>query len=112
MIVLRSKRHRKVARDTPLEKILLETDSPWLGDSGRRNDPTSIKIVAKEIAEIKNIGPQQVWNACARNAKDFFGLSISLQLQPIFDFDCCVCPRCASGDTKKKGGNCQITLPW
>ena len=79
-IVLRSKRHRKVARDTPLEKILLETDSPWLGDSGRRNDPTSIKIVAKEIAEIKKIDLQEVWTACARNAMNFFGLPISLRL--------------------------------
>lgn len=77
-IILRSKRHRKVARDAPLERILLETDSPWLGEGGKRNDPTSIKVVAREIAEIKKLDYEEVWRTCGKNAAAFFGLPMEM----------------------------------
>jgi TatD DNase family protein len=77
-IVLRSKRHRKVARDAPLERLLLETDSPWLGGEGKRNDPTAIKTVAKEIAGIKNVDYEEVWRTCGKNAARFFRLPLEL----------------------------------
>lgn len=72
LILERSKKHRKVARDMPLERILLETDSPWLGQG--RNDPRSIRRVAELIAEIKKLEFQEVWQACGRNAVEFFDL--------------------------------------
>lgn len=74
-VVLRSKKHKKVVRDMPIEKLLLETDSPWLGLEGKRNDPTSIKIVAEKIAEIKKLGFEEVWNTCRKNAIGFFSLN-------------------------------------
>lgn len=74
-IVLKSKNHKKIVRDTPLERIMLETDSPWFG-FGRRNDPTSIKEVAKRIAEIKKIDYDIVWKTCGENAIKFFNLNI------------------------------------
>ena len=81
-IVLRSKKHRKIIRDCPLDKLMLETDSPWLAPKRlierieTRNDPTSIKIVAEKIADIKKINFEEVWNKCGENAIRFFKLTI------------------------------------
>ncbi|MFQ6009954.1 MAG: TatD family hydrolase [Candidatus Aenigmatarchaeota archaeon] len=84
--VLRSKGYRKVARDTPLERMMLETDSPWLGvkkqddswviDQSIRNEPTAIKIVARKIAEIKKLSFDKIWEACRNNAISFFALKL------------------------------------
>ncbi len=83
-IVLRSKKHKKVVRDFPLEKLMLETDSPWLSPKKllerieERNVPTSIKIVAEKIAEIKKVSFDEVWKKCGENAINFFKLPITL----------------------------------
>jgi len=73
-ILLRSKKHKKVIRDMPIDKILLETDAPWLGPDGGRNEPSNIKIVAEKIAEIKKMDFETVWNMCGANAERFFNL--------------------------------------
>ena len=81
-IVLRSKKHRKIARDIPIEKLLLETDSPWLAPErltrGKevRNDPRAIKTVAEKVAEIKKLPFEDVWKTCGQNAIKFFNLNI------------------------------------
>jgi len=78
-IVLKSKKHGKVVRDMPLEKLMLETDAPWLHPSGKgRNDPTSIRVVAERIAEIKKLKFDDVWQTCGKNAANFFGLPIKI----------------------------------
>jgi len=83
-IILRSKSHKKIARDCPLEKLMLETDAPWLSPKkllegiDARNDPTSIKIVAEKIAEIKRLGFEEVWQKCGENAIKFFKLPIEV----------------------------------
>ena len=74
-IIEKSKNHKKIARDIPLERIMLETDAPWFG-FGKRNEPTSIKNVAKKIAEIKKLSFEEVWKACSENAKRFFKLQV------------------------------------
>jgi len=73
LILRRSKKHKKVARDMPLERLLLETDSPWLGNG--RNEPLSIKEVASLIAGIKKIEFTDVWKQCGKNAIELFKLS-------------------------------------
>ncbi len=73
-ILLKSKKHKKVIRDVPLSHILLETDAPWLGPNGERNDPTSIKLVAEKIAEVKKLDFETVWKTCGENAGSFFGI--------------------------------------
>jgi TatD DNase family protein len=74
-ILLKSKKHKKVVRDCPLEKLMLETDSPWLSPDGGRNDPTSVKIVAEKIAEIKKISVEEVDRVTTENAKRFFRIN-------------------------------------
>ncbi|MFZ3077451.1 MAG: TatD family hydrolase [Candidatus Aenigmatarchaeota archaeon] len=82
-IIARSKNHKKIARDFPLENILLETDSPWFGGSdpkGKpvRGTPLNIKIPAEKIAEEKKMPFGQVWKQCGKNAVKFFGLPIEI----------------------------------
>jgi len=77
-IVMKSKKHKKVVRDVPLENLMLETDAPWLAPEGfgNRNDPTAIKFVAEKIAEIKKISFEEVWDRCGENSVKFFNLPI------------------------------------
>jgi len=77
-IVLKSKNHKKIIRDMPLDKIMLETDAPWLSPDGNRNTPLTIEKVAEKIAEIKKLEFKDVWNKCGCNAIEFFNLPIAL----------------------------------
>lgn len=77
-IVLKSKNHKKIMRDMPLDRIMLETDAPWLAPEGGRNDSLTIKTVAQKIAEIKKLSYDEVWKTCGQNAVDFFNLPITL----------------------------------
>ncbi len=83
-IILRSKGYRKVVKGLPLERLMLETDSPWLSPKKilehieYRNTPISIKTVAKKISEIKKLSFDEVWKKCAENAIEFFELPIKL----------------------------------
>lgn len=84
-LLLRSKNIKKIVRDCPLEKLMLETDSPWLGldENGKivpknivRNDPLSVRFVAEKIAEIKKIDFEKVVNTTSLNAINFYNLRI------------------------------------
>lgn len=77
-IVLRSKNHKKIIRDMPLEKLMLETDAPWLAPEGGRNNSLTIKKVAEKIAKIKKVSYKEVWEKSGKNAIDFFGLPTTL----------------------------------
>jgi TatD DNase family protein len=85
-IVFTSKNYKKVVRDVPLDRLLLETDAPWLalkkeGDAWKidpkaRNEPTNIKLVAEKIAEIKDVPFETVWKTCGENAARFYSLPL------------------------------------
>ena len=54
---------REVCKEIPIDKILLETDSPYLSPHpfrGKKNHPSNVKYVCNEIARIKNINPEAV----------------------------------------------------
>lgn len=76
-ILLKSKSHKKIVRDMPLEKIMLETDSPWFGPEGQRNTPLSVIPVAERIAEIKKVEVSHVSEMTDRNAVEFFRMPIA-----------------------------------
>lgn len=83
-IIMRSKSYRKVVKKIPLDHLMLETDSPWMAvkkdedgyviNPKARNDPTTIKIVAEKIAELKGISDKEVWKQCGKNSIMFFKL--------------------------------------
>jgi TatD DNase family protein len=72
-LILKNKETRKIARDCPIEKIMLETDSPWFGD-GKRGTPLNVIKVCEKIAEIKKISKEEVERQTDLNAKEFFGI--------------------------------------
>lgn len=61
----------------PLERILLETDCPYLApepNRGTRNDSTNLIYVAEEIARIRGISSDEVIQKTAENARQLYGL--------------------------------------
>jgi TatD DNase family protein len=68
----------EVVKSIPLEKIILETDSPFLTPQevrGEKNEPKNIKYVAQKLAEIKNISVEEVCQKTTENAEKLFKLS-------------------------------------
>jgi TatD DNase family protein len=68
---------QELVRSIPLEKILVETDSPFLTPvpfRGRRNEPSYVRYVAEKIAQIKNLGFEEVASITSQNAKALFNL--------------------------------------
>ena len=68
---------KEVAAETPMERILLETDCPYLAPTpyrGQRNDSRNIALVAQELAQIKGITPEEVLRITEENARRFYKL--------------------------------------
>ena len=68
---------KEVAKEIPLEKLLVETDCPYLTPvpyRGKENRPAYVKYVAEEIAKIKEITFDEVAKTTSQNAKRIFGL--------------------------------------
>jgi len=71
--ILRSKNIKKIARDTPIDKILVETDAPYLSPTPNEiNYPWNTELVIKKIAEIKKIDEKGVLEVVKRNAREIF----------------------------------------
>lgn len=70
-----AKKMKEVAGTIPLERLLLETDSPYLTPvpyRGDENQPAYVKFVAEEIAKIKEISYNEVVSATTQNAERIF----------------------------------------
>ena len=66
---------REVAESVPLDKLLIETDSPYLTPEpyrGKRNEPMFVRYVAEKIAEIKKISVEELASHTSRNTKELF----------------------------------------
>lgn len=62
-------------RKAPIEKIMIETDCPYMTPEphrGERNEPILVKYVAKRIAEIKNLSIERVAEITTKNARELF----------------------------------------
>jgi TatD DNase family protein len=68
---------REVARHVPLERMCVETDSPYLTPvphRGKRNEPAYVRFVAETLARIKNISFEEAASATTTNARALFRL--------------------------------------
>ncbi len=66
----------KVIKNIPMEKILLETDCPFLSPikEEKRNEPLFIDHIAQEVARIKGVGIEDIVKITTSNAKNLFAL--------------------------------------
>lgn len=72
-----AKTPKEVAKEIPLEHLLIETDAPYLAPHpfrGKRNEPSYVPLVAEEIARLKEIPVEQVAEVTTQNAEKFFGI--------------------------------------
>ena len=62
---------RKIIKDLPLDRLLIETDAPYLAPvpfRGKTNQPAYVEEIAKKIAEIKKIDVEEVIKQTSENA--------------------------------------------
>ncbi len=68
---------REVAKEIPLNRLLIETDSPYLTPHpyrGKRNEPARVKLIAEEIARLKGLSLEELAEITTKNAKEVFKL--------------------------------------
>ncbi|MDD5562068.1 MAG: TatD family hydrolase [Candidatus Omnitrophica bacterium] len=68
---------RDLVKLVPLEKLMLETDAPYLspeGFRGKRNEPAQVKLLAEAVSLTKGISTKEIADTTTGNAKDFFRL--------------------------------------
>lgn len=70
-----AKKAHEIAKEIPLEYLLLETDAPYLTPvpfRGKRNEPAYVKYVAEEIAKIRGISFDEIARVTTENARRVF----------------------------------------
>ncbi|KWU68288.1 TatD family hydrolase [Priestia sp. YIM B13446] len=73
-----AKKPKEVATELPLDKLLIETDCPYLTPHpfrGKRNEPGYVSYVAEQIAELKGITYEELADITTANAKKLFGIN-------------------------------------
>ena len=78
VVTFKNARHAvEVAQNIPLDRLLLETDAPYMAPvphRGKRNDSSLIPLVAEKIGELRGLEAQAVLDITAENAARLFGL--------------------------------------
>jgi TatD DNase family protein len=68
---------REVARELPMDRLLIETDAPFLAPQphrGKRNEPAYVAEVARTLANVRDLAPDEAAAATAANFRRFFRL--------------------------------------
>jgi TatD DNase family protein len=68
---------RDSAKAVPLDRMLIETDSPFLAPvphRGRRNEPAYVREVARQIGELRGLSTEEIGNQTSQNFRRFFSL--------------------------------------
>jgi TatD DNase family protein len=69
---------RDVARELPIDRMLIETDAPYLAPQafrGKRNEPAYVAEVAKTLANVRNLAPEEIASTTTANFRRFFGIA-------------------------------------
>lgn len=68
-------------RETPADRLLLETDSPYMTPvpyRGKRNTPFNVRLVAQKAAEIRGVSEDVIAEQTTKNAQDLFRIDLTL----------------------------------
>lgn len=68
---------RDIVKEVPLDRLLIETDAPYLTpepNRGKRNEPSYVRFVAKEIAQVRGMSEEEVADITTKNANRLFKL--------------------------------------
>ncbi|MDP6894939.1 MAG: TatD family hydrolase [Acidimicrobiales bacterium] len=68
---------REAASECPLNRAMIETDSPYLTPvpfRGKKNEPANVVLVGQELAHLQDKSPEEIASATTQNALDFYGL--------------------------------------
>lgn len=71
---------QRVVKELPLDRIMVETDAPYLTPipfRGKRNEPSYVRYIAEKIAEVKGISFEEVAEQTTKNAEQLFGISLT-----------------------------------
>ena len=67
---------REIAADLPIDRLLVETDAPYLAPTpkrGKRNEPAFVVHTAERLAELKGVTPEALAAATTANFFNLFG---------------------------------------
>ncbi len=73
-VICRSPPHQILARNVPLDRLLVETDSPFLSPRKGRNEPSYVLDSVRLIAKIRGIQPSEIARITTDNARRIFGI--------------------------------------
>ena len=82
---------RDAAQVVPLDRMLIETDSPYLAPiphRGQRNEPAFVREVARQIGELRNVSPEEIGIRTTQNFYNFFGLEPNTADQSRHNLSC------------------------
>lgn len=74
----RSVHLQEVARNVPLDRLMIETDSPYLAPEpvrGRRNEPANVSHICRFIASLRDMDAQVLCDVTRENGKRFYGIA-------------------------------------
>lgn len=75
--LLGSKNTKKIAKNFPLDRLLTETDSPFLSPvPGKKNEPANVKMVVEEIAKLRGISFEEADRQIVENVRKFFSIDL------------------------------------
>lgn len=76
-IVTFSKEYEGMVRSISLDRMVLETDAPYLAPApyrGKRNQPSYVDIIGRSVAAIRGAEPSVIFESTTRNARDLFNI--------------------------------------
>ena len=74
----RSVNLHEVAKNVPIDRLMIETDSPYLAPEpvrGRRNEPVCVEHICRFIANLREMDAQELCDITRENGKRFYGIA-------------------------------------